>query len=326
MRIALDVMGGDYAPRNNMEGAAQALAAYPKLEKLYLVGLEPEIKAEIERLNLRDPRLEIVPASQVIEMSDASTDAIRKKKDSSISVAVNLVKRGDAQALSSPGHTGAAVAASTLLLGRLEGVERPGISSAFPNEYGTCNLMDAGANPEAKATHLFQYAIMGAVYSEKIYGKKNPIIGLMSIGEEDEKGTALTKEVFARLKATDLNFRGNVEGTHLFQTPLDVCVCDGFIGNVILKSCEATSKVMMSWIREEVMKAGFMAKMGMMLARPAFRKVKARGSYETYGGSPLLGVRGVVIIGHGSSSATAIKNSLRVAMDLRLETSNYRLA
>lgn len=315
MRIALDVMGGDHAPTNPIEGAKLALESLPQLERLYLVG-EPEVvEAALQAAQLRDRRVEVVPASQVIAMTDASTDALRAKKDSSISVAVDLVRSGECSAIVSAGHTGASVAAATVRLKRLRGIDRPGIASPLPNEFGMANIVDAGANPEAKPQHLFQYAIMGHVYARQVLHRERPIIGLMSIGEEDEKGTELTREVFRMLKQTDLNFRGNIEGHDLFETQLDVVVCDGFTGNVLLKACEATAKVMFKWIKAEIHRSTPLRKLGALMARDSFRKVKERGNYETYGGSPLLGVNGVVIIGHGSSSALAIKNAIRVATE-----------
>ena len=315
MRIALDVMGGDFAPANPIAGAKLALEAMPQIERLFLVGQPDLVEAAMQTCGLRDRRIEIVPAPQVISMSDSSTDALRTKKDSSISVAMELVKNGHCSAVVSAGHTGASVATATVRLKRLKGVDRPGIASPLPNEYGMANIIDAGANPEAKPAHLFQYAIMGHVYARQVLKRDRPIIGLMSIGEEDEKGTELTREVFRMLKQTDLNFCGNIEGHDLFETQLDVVLCDGFTGNVLLKTCEATAKVMFKWIKAEIHRSTPLRKLGALMARDSFRKVKERGNYETYGGSPLLGVNGVVIIGHGSSSGLAIKNAIGVASD-----------
>jgi phosphate acyltransferase len=314
MKIALDIMGGDHAPENNMLGARMALEKLPHLDKLYLVGTPDVVRQEMERHQLTSPKLEIVASQTVIEMEDSSTDAIRKKRDSSITVAMDLVKQGAASAVVSPGHTGASVAAGTFVLGRLDGVERPGIASPFPNDHGTCLLIDAGANTAPKATHLLQYAVMGSVYSRYIFGKTDPVVGLMSVGEEEGKGNDLTREAYDLLKAAPINFRGNIEGTHLFNTAIDVAVCDGFTGNIILKTAEATAKAMRKWIEEEI-RAGLSTKIGGLLAKPAFRRVKARSSYETYGGSPLLGCKGIVIIGHGSSPPLAIMNAVRVACE-----------
>ncbi|MBL9115168.1 MAG: phosphate acyltransferase PlsX [Verrucomicrobiaceae bacterium] len=314
MKIALDVMGGDNAPECNILGARMALESLPALEKLYMVGTPDIVQMEMEKHGLSSPKLEIVPSQSVIHMEDPSTDAIRKKRDSSITVAMDLVKQHAAQAVVSPGHTGASVAAGTFVLGRLEGVERPGIATPFPNDHGTCLLIDAGANTAPKASHLVQYAIMGTVYSKYIFGKQEPVVGLMSVGEEEGKGNDLTREAYDLLKAAPINFRGNIEGTHLFNTAIDVAVCDGFTGNIILKTAEATAKAMRKWIEQEI-KAGLSTKIGGLLAKPAFRRVKQRSSYETYGGSPLLGCRGVVIIGHGSSPPLAVMNAIRVASE-----------
>jgi len=313
MKIALDAMGGDLAPSSPLDGARDALDAYSWIDKLYLVGDEDILKKETDARGLPAGKIEIVHAEQVIEMTDPAIAALRKKKNSSITKAVDLVKTGDCQAVVSAGHTGAAVAASTVRLRNLPGVERAGIASPMPNEHGACNIIDAGANLEAKPFHLLQYAVMGSVYAKYVFRRENPIIGLMSVGEEDEKGTEFTKEVFALLKDSGLNFRGNVEGHDLFSTPLDVVVCDGFVGNVVLKSCEATAKIVFKWVKDEIGQAGPIAKLGALMAKPAFKAVHKRGSYESYGGSPLLGVDGITIIGHGSSSPVAIQNAIRVA-------------
>jgi glycerol-3-phosphate acyltransferase PlsX len=304
MNIALDAMGGDIAPQNPVGGLKLALECLPLVKKFYLTGPRDVLEAELDKQQVghRD-RLEIINATQIVEMSDSGLDAVRKQKQSSIS-----------QAVVSAGHTGAAVAAGTLMLGRLDGVDFPGIASPMPNEHGVCYILDAGANPDATPAHLVQYAIMGSTYAQYVHGKPSPVIGLMNVGGEDTKGNTLAKEAFALLKQCPINFKGNVEGHDIFETELDVIVCDGFTGNVVLKSCEATAKAMFKWLRHEI-EASFVRKMGALLAREAFRTVKRRGSYESYGGSPLLGVRGVVIIGHGSSSPTAIMNALRVGME-----------
>ena len=249
MKVALDAMGGDFAPRNNVEGAVLALREFAQMTKLYLVGDQTAVQAELTRLGCNDPRVEIVHSSQVVDMTDEAVASVRKKKDSSISRAVDLVKTGKADAVVSPGHTGAAVAASTIKLRTLKGVERAGIATTVPTEDNLFVLMDAGANPDAKPEHLLQYAIMGSVYSRHVLGYQNPSIGLMSIGTEDNKGTDATKEVFKMLKASGLNFRGNVEGHDLFEKPVEVVVCEGFVGNVVLKTCEALAHAIFSWLR-----------------------------------------------------------------------------
>ncbi|MFM8656210.1 MAG: phosphate acyltransferase, partial [Chthoniobacterales bacterium] len=222
MRVALDAMGGDYAPQACVAGAVLALGEFPKLEKLFLVGDNDRIRAELDKHNCHDPRIEIVHATQVVEMSETAVEGVRRKKDSSISRAVDLVKHGQADAVVSAGHTGAAVAATTIKLRTLEGVDRPGIAALLPTETNLCVLIDAGAHPDARPEHMLQYAIMGAVFSRYVLGYKNPAIGLMSIGGEDVKGSELTKYIFTLLKASGLNFRGNIEGHDLFQNPVEV--------------------------------------------------------------------------------------------------------
>lgn len=317
MKIALDAMGGDHAPRINVVGAHDALKSIPKISHLYLVGIEEAIKQEAALcgLNLNDPRVSIVHAPEVIGMAESGAKAVRRKKLSSISLAMDLVKEGHADAFVSAGNTGAAVAAATLKLRCLQGVDRAGIASPLPNEHGICNILDAGANPESKPEHLVAYAIMGTAYARYVLGVKEPRVGLMSNGEEDEKGTTFTKDAFKRLKETPgINFIGNVEGHDLFETKLDIVLCDGFVGNIVLKSVEATAKAVSKWLKTEI-KETPLRMAGALLAQGAFKALKAKSSYETYGGSPLLGVNGVVIIAHGSSSALAVKNAIRVASE-----------
>lgn len=320
MNISLDAMGGDKAPLINLEGAQEALRLYPKIKKIFLVGDQAILTPECDRLKLTGARIEIVHAPDVVEMHESGAKTLRTKKHSSIAVATDLVKSGDAHAVVSAGNTGAAVATATLKLRTLAGVERAGIASPIPNEHGILNLLDAGANPEAKPSHLVTYAIMGAIYSKHVIGVKHPIVGLMSNGEEDEKGTPFTKETFALLRELEASgkapftFKGNVEGHDLFETKLDVVLCDGFTGNVILKSCEATAKAMSKWLKIEFKRSPFRV-LGAAMASGAFKAVKKRSSYESYGGSPLLGVNGVCIIAHGGSSSLAMQNALRVGME-----------
>lgn len=324
MRIALDAMGGDHAPQNIIEGAVMALVENPKITKLFLVGDEPQITQCLKTHNCNDHRVEIIHTTQVVEMSDQAVEAIRRKKDSSVSRAVDLVKKGDADAIVSAGHTGAAVAATTIKLRTLEGVERPGIASYLPTEHNVCVLIDAGANVEARPEHMLQYAIMGTVLSKHVLGFPNPAVGLMSIGGEDAKGSDFTKEIFKLLKATKLNFRGNVEGHDLFERPVEVVLCDGFTGNVVLKTCEATATAVFHWLKRELAKST-KRKIGAYLAKEAFRPIRNKTNYEMYGGSPLLGVNGICIIAHGASSPLAIKNAVRVATEFIEQKINPRI-
>ena len=314
MKIALDAMGGDYAPSVTVEGAAQALKAYPKIEKIFLVGDEQKIKNELHRIQFSDARIEIAHAPQVVNMDDTAVQALRGKKDSSISYAVNLVKERRADAIVTAGHTGAAVAVTTVKLRPLEGVDRPGIAAIMPTPSNVFVLIDAGANMNSKPMHLLHYAIMGSVYSRLILGYANPRVGLMSIGEEDVKGNDLTKETFKLLEKADVNFSGNIEGRDLFENPVEVVVCDGFVGNVVLKTCESIATAMGRWLKMELKKSP-VRMLGAWLAGGAFQAIRKKTDYAEYGGALLLGISGICIIGHGSSSAVAIKNAIRVALE-----------
>ncbi|MFV0336807.1 MAG: phosphate acyltransferase PlsX [Chthoniobacterales bacterium] len=314
MRIVLDAMGGDYAPANTIAGAAMALAEFPHISKLYLTGDEAKISAELSKVGCNDSRIDIVHTTQVVEMTDTAIDAVRRKKDSSLSCAVDLVKKGEADAVVSAGHTGAMVAATTIKLRTLEGIDRPGIASYLPTMTNVCVLIDAGANLDAKPLHMLQYAIMGSVLSKHVLGFPSPEVGLMSIGGEDAKGSEFTKEVFKLLRASRVNFRGNVEGHSLFEDPVEVVLCNGFTGNVVLKTTEATASAVFRWLKTELTSSPIRMG-GAWLARNAFRAIRNKTNYEMYGGSPLLGVNGIAIIAHGSSSPLAIKNALRVASE-----------
>lgn len=324
MRVALDAMGGDHAPGCTVEGAVLALKAFPRLTKLVLTGDRSLLEAELLRHGCNDSRLEILPTTQVVEMSDSAVDAVRRKKDSSLSRAVDLVKSGEADAVVSAGHTGAMVAATTIKLRTLEGVDRPGIASYLPTEHNVCVLMDAGANIDARPEHMLQYAIMGTVLSRHVLNFPNPAVGLMSIGGEDVKGSEFTKDVFKLLKASSVNFRGNVEGHDLFANPVEVVLCDGFTGNVVLKTAEATASAVFHWLKTELVRTRT-RKFGALLAKNAFLAIRDKTNYETYGGSPLLGVDGIAIIAHGSSSALAIRNAIRVALDSIEQKINPRI-
>ena len=330
MKIALDAMGGDHAPGVNLEGARDILAANPDIETIFLTGPAEELKKAALECGLTDRRAQFVDATEVVGMAESGAKAIRRKKNSSIAVANDLVKKGDAEAVVSAGNTGAAVATATVKLRLLKGILRAGIASPMPNEHGVCNLLDAGANPEAKPEHLLQYAIMGSVYAHEVLKVKDPHVGIMSNGEEEEKGTTFTQETMALLKdlvdrdKAPFTFLGNVEGHDLFQTKLDVCLCDGFTGNIVLKSCEATAKAMSKWLKT-AFKKGPIRMTGALLGKGAFREVKETASYESYGGSPLLGVNGVVIIAHGGSSALAIKNAIKMAASAIKHDINHKI-
>lgn len=314
MKIALDAMGGDFGPPNLVSGAVMALQAFPQISKLFLVGDTARIEAELTKHRCSDGRIEIEHSTQVVDMTDKAVDAVRRKKDSSISKAVDLVKRGAADAVVSAGHTGAAVAAATIKLRTLPGIDRPGIAALIPTETNLFVLIDAGANTNCEPYNLVQYAIMGSVYSRHVLGFENPRVGLMSIGDEDVKGTGLTKETFKLLKISGLTFRGNIEGHDLFEDPVEVVVCDGFVGNVILKTCESLSSAIFHWLKHEL-KKNPVRLAGAMMAKGAFKAIHKKTNWEDYGGSPLLGVNGICIIAHGASTPLAIKNALRVAAE-----------
>ena len=313
IKVAVDAMGGDYAPHAVVSGAVQAAKDYDV--GIILVGIEQTIRAELKRFYFaKSLPIEIQHASQVVDMLDSPSTVFRRKRESSIRVANDLVRNGEAVAVISAGNTGAAMATSLFVLGSLEGVERPAISVFMPTVKGMCIILDAGANVDCKPSHLLQFGIMGEVFAK--YVLKNPIprVGLLSIGEEETKGNELTREAFKLLNETSLNFIGNVEGRDVMTGKADVIVCDGFIGNVVLKISEAVAEAIGIIIRENIGE-NLVRKLGYAMMKPAFRALKRRVDYAEYGGAPLLGVNGVSMISHGRSSDRAIKNAIRVATE-----------
>ncbi len=314
MKIAVDAMGGDNAPHAVVAGAVQAAKEFGV--GIILVGIEQAIQEELNKHhNTKALPLEIRNATEVVDMLDSPATVFRRKKDSSIRVANELVKSGEAVAVISAGHTGAAMATSLFVLGKLEGIERPAIATIMPTMKGTCIILDVGANVDCKPNHLLQFAIMGEVYSKYLLKNMNPRVGLLSIGEEATKGNELTKEAFKLLTETSLNFIGNVEGRDVMSGNADVVVCDGFIGNVVLKISEAVAETIGLIIRENI-GDNLIRKLGYFMMRPAFRSLKRRIDYAEYGGAPLIGINGISIISHGRSSDRAIKNAVRVAAEL----------
>lgn len=302
-------MSGDYGPEELIAGAL--LAVKQTGLSVSLVGDESLLRKHLDVLTpdaKSEKLIKIVHSTQVIEMNEHPVDAIRKKKDASIMVAFDLVRRGEADAAVSAGNSGATLAAATRKLGRLEGISRPGIASIFPTLKKPVVLMDIGANVDCRPQHLFQFGVMAAAFS-RINDVKNPRVGLLSIGEETGKGNSLIKETYPLLEKSDLNFIGNVEGRDVFQGEVDVIVCDGFVGNVCLKVSEGLAEAAMQMLRDEIVKS-FRAKIGYLLARHAFKAFKKRVDYAEYGGAPLLGIDGIGIVCHGKSSAQAIKNAL----------------
>jgi glycerol-3-phosphate acyltransferase PlsX len=307
-------MGSDRAPKPEIEGALQAARHFGI--RVLLVGPEPQIKAELERhrWGSRQP-LEIVHASQVIGMSEKAAHAVRSKRDSSMHVGLRLVRQGDASGFVTAGNTGAAMATAKMVLGALPGVDRPALAAVIPTVLGTAAvLLDVGANVDCKPQNLEQFAVMGEIYCRSIFGTRRPRVGLLSIGEEETKGNELTREAFPLMKQLPLNFIGNVEGRDLYSGRVDVIVTDGFIGNVALKTSEGVAHLVSSTLKESL-RATITRQVGYMLSRSAFTDFKKRLDHTEYGGAPLLGVKGVCIITHGSSNANAIKNAIRVAAE-----------
>ena len=317
MKIIVDAMGGDYAPASVLEGAAEALRE-KALEgvDMTLVGNLQIMEPFLLKFKLRESkRIHLHHAEQFIRMDDSSTTALRGKKESSITIAAKLVGDGHGDALVSIGHTGAAVAATKIKMKMLPGVERPAIATIVPSAEGRFVLLDAGANVDCKAQNLAQFAVLGEVYTRAALGIKNPRIGLLNVGDEDIKGNELTKAAFKILSKMPINFIGNVESRDMFENKADVAICDGFVGNNMLKTCEGLSKAVMHWLKKAFTKNAF-RQAGAILAREAFVELKAMGNYEEYGGAPLLGVNGICIIGHGASTPKAVRNAIKVGAHL----------
>jgi glycerol-3-phosphate acyltransferase PlsX len=323
VRVALDAMGGDRAPKVIVEGAIQALEEYQDLE-IILVGDEKRVKKELAKYRIKGLPLSIVHASQIVEMDELPTAALRKKKDSSIMVATRLMKERKAQAIVSAGNTGAAMVATKVVLGTLEGIERPAIATLMPHIHGVSILTDVGANVDCKPQHLLQFAIMGNTYAKEILGIEKPKVGLLSVGKERIKGNELTRVTYDLLEKTSLNFIGNVEGRDIFNGSVDVIVCDGFIGNVALKTAESLAETIQGMLKKEI-KKNLLRKLGALFSVGAYRALKKRIDYSEYGGAPLLGINGVGIITHGGASALAIKNTLRVAGEFINHKVNARI-
>lgn len=312
MRIALDAMGGDHAPEAIIQGAVLAAQAFPEAE-IVLVGEAGRIGELLVEMKAAPKNISIVHASEVVEMAEKATSALRKKTDTSIQVACRLAKEGKADAVISAGNTAAAVAASLLIMGRMKGVDRPAIAQFLPTMDSVCLLLDVGATSNCKAEHLYQFAMMGEVYYRLVIGKERPRVGLISIGEEDVKGNDIIRDTHGMLDKTNINFIGNIEGRDILPGNTDVAVCDGFLGNVLLKFAESLPDVIFSILREQVSR-NFMTKIGGLLMKPALRHLKKSFDYSEYGGAPLLGVNGITIIGHGKSNPKAIYNAIRIAI------------
>jgi phosphate acyltransferase len=315
-RVAVDAMGSDDHPLPEVLGVIQALRQYP-IDKAYLVGDEQVLREHLHTSNIQGLPIEVVHTDEFIGMTEHPVNAIRKKKRASMRVAMNLVKEGQADGFITAGNTGAGMALSKLVLGACEGVDRPTLATVVPTIKGTTIILDVGANVDCKPVHLEQFAIMGWIYSQLVFGIDNPRVALLSIGEEEIKGNDLTKEVHQALKRAHLNFVGNVEGRDVYTGNVDVVVCDGFVGNVALKISEGLIGTVMHLLKQELSR-NLKTQMGAMLTRSAFRNLKKKLDYSEYGGAPLLGCRYPMIIGHGRSNANAIKNAIRFVRELHL--------
>jgi phosphate acyltransferase len=323
IKIAVDSMGSDNSPFNEVEGAVQAAKAYDV--HVILVGKESVLTPLLKESGAdRMPSIEIRNATQVIAMDEPPTAALRRKKDSSIRVAAELVRDKTASGLVSAGNTGAVMAISKMVFGTVPGVDRPALAAILPTLTGHAVLLDVGANVTCKPHHLVQFAVMGHLFSKKIIGIESPRVGLMSVGEEESKGNELTKEVHKTLKQLHLNFIGNVEGRDLYNGRADVIVCDGFTGNVALKTSEGLIEAVIKLLKEELSR-NLKVKLGALLSQQSYTRLKKRLDYSEYGGAPLLGLRGASIICHGRSSSNAIKNAIRVAKEYAENQVNAKL-
>lgn len=312
--IALDAMGGDHAPRAEVEGAV--LAARELDVRVLLVGIEATVRQELARHRHRGLPIEIAAASEVITMRDSPSQAFRKKRDSSVHVAAKLVKNGQADGLVSAGNTGAVMTIARFVLGTLPSVDRPALAAPFPTSKGSMSvILDVGANVDSKPEQIEQFAVMGEIYYRTIFGTRKPRVALLSIGEEEMKGNELTRDAFELLKHTSLNFTGNVEGRDVFAGDVDVIVCDGFIGNIALKISEGLVEHI-GGLLKKALQSSLSSQVGYVLARKALQEFRKKIDYSESGGAPLLGVRGITVIGHGRSDAKAIKNAIRVAAGL----------
>ncbi len=320
MRIAVDAMGGDHGCGVIVTGVQDALNRQPQIESVTLVGQENEILPLLRP----DPRLKVLHTDEVLTMADKPIDGIRRKRDCSIAKGVDLLLQNEADVFVSPGNTGGVVTVATIKLGRLPGVDRPGIATVIPTPHHNFVLLDSGANLVCKPIHLAHYAIMGKVFAQEILQQRQPRIGLLSVGTEDSKGNELTLGSFRLCQKLDLNFVGNVEGHDLFNDRVDVVVCDGFVGNIVLKSCESLAKGLFGWLRREITSTP-LRRLGAMLVRSGLKKIGKRMDPAAYGGAFLLGLNGNVLIAHGSARERSIRNAVRVATETVAHRINHRI-
>lgn len=325
MRIAVDVMGGDHGCGVIIAGVKRALEEQKDITTIYLVGNRADIHAALPERGFRDHRVKVIHTTEVVEMEDKPAIALRKKKDSSIARAAELVSEGKADALISVGNTGGIFAAGTFKIGRIPGVDRGCIATVIPRHDSEFVLLDAGANVECKPFHLAQFAVMGNAYSREVLKRQNPRVGILSNGTEDSKGNELTLEAFKLCKKLDLNFIGNVEGHDLFKDHVDVVVCDGFIGNIVLKTCESLAVGMFSMLKRELMHTT-QRKLGAYLAKGAFHSIRRRMDPDVHGGAPMLGFNGLVMKAHASARDKAVASAIRVTVDAVKNQINQTIA
>ena len=309
IKIVVDAMGGDHAPVETVKGAVEAVQERKDIS-VYLVGQEDVVKKELEKYSYNKDQIEVVHAGEVIETAEPPVNAIRRKKDSSIVVGMNMVKRGEADGFVSAGSTGAVLVGGQVIVGRVKGVERPPLAPLIPTNKGFSLLIDCGANVDARSSHLVQFAKMGSIYMENVMGIKNPRVAIVNIGAEEEKGNALVKETFPLLKeCEDINFIGSIEARDIPSGYADVVVCEAFVGNVILKLYEGVGMTMVSMIKKGLM-SSLRSKIGALLIKPALKQTMKSFDSSEYGGAPLLGLKGLVVKAHGCSNSTEIKNSI----------------
>lgn len=324
IKIAVDAMGGDNAPSEIVKGAVDAVSKRTDIQVL-LIGQEAAVKQELEKYTYIEEQLRLIPASEVIETDEPPVNAIRKKKDSSIVIAMKMVKSGEADAMVSAGSSGAILVGGQVLVGRIKGVERPPFGALIPTENGVALLLDSGANVDARSSHLVQFARMGSIYMEHVIGISRPRVGIVNVGAEEEKGNALVKETFPLLKAcSDINFTGSIEAREIPRGGADVIVCEAFTGNVILKLYEGTGDTLLRMVKQGMM-SNLRSKIGALLVKPALRETLKKFDATQYGGAPLLGLNGLVVKTHGSAKASEISNSIIQCVTFKEQKINEKI-